>query len=74
MHKKGIAEEMAKRRSKKTVKTQRAIIGVSWDAIKAKAMQAPEVRAEQRQQAIAQEKAKKKEAQAAKQALKVKQD
>jgi len=58
MHKKGISEEAAKKRSRKTVKHQRAIVGASLDQIKAKRNQRPEVREAQRQQAL--EAAKKK--------------
>jgi large subunit ribosomal protein L24e len=34
MHKKGITEEVAKKRSRRTVKHQRAIVGASLDVIK----------------------------------------
>lgn len=43
MHKKGITEEVAKKRSRKAVKYQRPIVGASWEAIKEKRSQkAPE--------------------------------
>jgi large subunit ribosomal protein L24e len=72
LHKKGISEEVAKKRTRRTVKHQRGVVGASWEVIKAKRMQKPEVRAAQRQQAIRQNKEKKREAQAAKKAEKAK--
>merc|ERR1712071_749203 len=59
-HKKGIEEETTKRRTKKTVKYQRAIVGATLADIMAKRNQNPEVRKAQREQAIrvAKEKAK----------------
>ncbi|KAI8586633.1 ribosomal protein L24e-domain-containing protein [Geranomyces variabilis] len=59
LHKKGITEEAAKKRTKRTVKAQRAVVGASLDAIKAKRTQKPEVRAAARQQALRQAKEKK---------------
>ncbi|KAG5456865.1 MAG: ribosomal protein L24e-domain-containing protein, partial [Olpidium bornovanus] len=52
MHKKGITEETVKKRSRKTVKHQRAVVGASWEAIRAKRAQKPEVRAAARDAAI----------------------
>ncbi|CAG8590495.1 7055_t:CDS:2 [Funneliformis caledonium] len=43
MHKKGITEEVAKKRTRRAVKHQRAIVGASWEAIKAKRNQKPEL-------------------------------
>merc|ERR1739841_176461 len=43
-HKKGITEEVAKKRSRKTVKHQRAIVGASLDLIKERRSLKPEVR------------------------------
>ncbi|KAJ3056823.1 NHP2-like protein 1 [Rhizophlyctis rosea] len=60
LHKKGITEEVAKKRTRRTVKSQRAVVGASLDAIKAKRTQKPEVRAAQRQQALRTAKEKKK--------------
>jgi len=54
------------------VKHQRGVVGASWEDIKAKRMQKPEVRAAQRQQAMRQNKEKKKAEQAAKKAEKAK--
>ena len=42
------------------MRSQRAIVGASWDAIKAKRNQKPEVRQQQREQAIKNAKDKKK--------------
>ncbi|PWZ00984.1 putative ribosomal protein L24.e.A, cytosolic [Testicularia cyperi] len=49
LHKKGITEEIAKKRSRKTVKHQRGIVGASLDQINARRNQKPEVRAAARQ-------------------------
>merc|ERR1719402_1111821 len=63
-HKKGTQEEVAKKRTRRTVKFQRAIQGASLEAILAKRNMKPEVRAAQRDQAIkvAKDKAKAKKA------------
>ncbi|KAF9177587.1 60S ribosomal protein L24, partial [Haplosporangium sp. Z 11] len=42
MHKKGISEEVSKKRTRRTVKHQRAVVGASWEAIRAKRNQKPE--------------------------------
>ncbi|KAK0532446.1 60S ribosomal protein L24 [Tilletia horrida] len=62
MHKKGITEEVAKKRSRRTVKHQRAVVGASMEQISARRNQKPEVRAAARQQAIAKSKTDKKAA------------
>ncbi|KAJ2996048.1 hypothetical protein NUW58_g1099 [Xylaria curta] len=51
-HRKGITEEAAKKRTRRTVKSQRAIVGASLDVIKEKRSMRPEVRSAARQQAI----------------------
>ncbi|KAI9838964.1 MAG: hypothetical protein M1819_004172 [Sarea resinae] len=51
-HKKGISEEVAKKRTRRTVKSQRAIVGASLDVIKERRAQRPEARAAARQAAI----------------------
>lgn len=51
-NKKGITEEIAKKRSKRTTKTARAIAGASLAEIIAKRNQRPEVREALRDQAI----------------------
>lgn len=61
MHKKGITEEVAKKRSRKTVKHQRGIVGADLAAIAARRNQSATVRTEARQAAIAKAKAEKKE-------------
>lgn len=72
MHKKGITEEVAKKRSRRTVKHERAVVGASWEAIRAKRSQKPEVRAAARLTAIRESKEKKKEEAAKKKAEKAK--
>ncbi|KFH43568.1 60S ribosomal protein-like protein [Hapsidospora chrysogenum ATCC 11550] len=71
-HRKGISEEVAKKRSRRTVKSQRAIVGASLDVIKEKRSQRPEARSAARAQAIQESKEKKAAAQAAKKAEKAK--
>jgi len=51
-HKKGIEEDVAKKRTKRTQKFQRAVVGASLNDILAKRNQKPEVRKAQREQAI----------------------
>ncbi|KAL8853760.1 MAG: hypothetical protein Q9221_001403 [Calogaya cf. arnoldii] len=51
-HKKGISEEIAKKRTRRTVKQQRGIVGASLDVIKERRSQRPEARAAARQEAI----------------------
>lgn len=51
-HKKGIEEEAAKKRTRRTQKFQRAIVGASLNEIMAKRTMNPEVRKAQREQAI----------------------
>lgn len=48
VNKKGVTEELAKKRSRKTVKHQRGIVGADLSAILAKRNQKPEVRDAQR--------------------------
>jgi large subunit ribosomal protein L24e len=64
-HKKGMTEEVSKKRTRRTTKYQRAITGASLNDILAKRNQKPEVRQAQREQAIraAKEKQKAKDAQ-----------
>jgi large subunit ribosomal protein L24e len=64
-HKKGVTEEVAKKRTRRTTKYQRAIQGATINDILAKRNQKPEVRQAQREQAIkaAKEKQKAKDAQ-----------
>jgi len=61
MHKKGITEEVAKKRSRKAVKHQRGIVGADLAAIAAKRNQTSAIRQQQRQAAINKAKAEKKE-------------
>ncbi|KAI1185333.1 60S ribosomal protein L24a [Nemania serpens] len=71
-HRKGITEEAAKKRTRRTVKSQRAIVGASLDVIKEKRSMRPEARSAARQQAIKESKEKKAESQAAKKSEKAK--
>ena len=64
MHKKGITEEVAKKRSRKTVKHQRGIYGADLAAIAAKRNQSTQVRTQQRLAAITKAKTEKKEKEA----------
>ncbi|TGO47806.1 hypothetical protein BCON_0263g00170 [Botryotinia convoluta] len=71
-HKKGISEEVAKKRTRKTVKSQRAIVGASLDVIKERRNQRPEARSAARESAIKAAKEKRAAEQAAKKATKAK--
>ncbi|KAF8864911.1 60S ribosomal protein L24 [Acephala macrosclerotiorum] len=71
-HKKGISEEVAKKRSRRTVKSQRAIVGASLDVIKERRTQRPEARSAARLEAIKAGKEKRAAAQSAKKAEKAK--
>ncbi|KAI0173640.1 60S ribosomal protein L24a [Hypoxylon sp. FL1284] len=71
-HRKGISEEVAKKRTRRTVKAQRAIVGASLDVIKEKRSMRPEARSAARAQAIKESKEKKAEAAAAKKSEKAK--
>merc|ERR1712233_90777 len=51
-HKKGLEEETAKKRNKRTTKFQRAVVGATLQDIMAKRNQKPEVRKAQREQAV----------------------
>ncbi|KAL6243208.1 60S ribosomal protein L24 [Rhinocladiella similis] len=72
MHKKGISEEVAKKRTRRTVKNQRAIVGASLDVIKERRSQRPEARAAARQAAIKESKEQKAAAESKKKAEKAK--
>lgn len=61
MHKKGITEEVAKKRSRRTVKHQRGIVGADLAAIAARRNQTAQVRAAARTAAIQKAKAEKKD-------------
>ncbi|KAI9554742.1 hypothetical protein GHT06_020018 [Daphnia sinensis] len=67
-HKKGQVEELAKKKTRKTQKFQRAIVGASLTEILAKRNQKPEVRKAQRDQAIKAAKEKQKASKAQKKA------
>ncbi|KAL2885737.1 60S ribosomal protein L24 [Ceratocystis lukuohia] len=71
-HRKGISEEVAKKRSRRTVKAQRAIVGASLDVIKERRSMRPEARQAARAAAIKESKDKKNAASAAKKAEKAK--
>ncbi|KAK9449138.1 60S ribosomal protein eL24 [Limtongia smithiae] len=59
MHKKGITEEVSKKRARRTVKRQRAIVGATLEVIKEKRSIRPEVRSAARKESIAAAKQKK---------------
>jgi hypothetical protein len=61
MHKKGLTEEVAKKRSRRTVKHQRGIVGADLAAIAAKRNQTSAVRESARLAAIAKAKTEKKD-------------
>ncbi|KAJ7719080.1 60S ribosomal protein L24 [Mycena maculata] len=61
MHKKGITEEVAKKRSRRTVKHQRGIVGADLSAIAAKRNQTAAQRSQLRLSAIQKAKTEKKE-------------
>merc|ERR1712240_790309 len=61
-HKKGIEEDVSKKRTRRTQKFQRAVVGASLTDILAKRNQKPEVRKAQREQAIRAAKEQKKQA------------
>ncbi|KAJ1917065.1 60S ribosomal protein L24 [Mycoemilia scoparia] len=65
-HKKGISEEVAKKRTRRAVKSNRGFVGADWQAIKAKRSEKPEVRAAARAQAIKKAKEERKKAAAEK--------
>ncbi|KAK3330554.1 ribosomal protein L24e-domain-containing protein [Apodospora peruviana] len=71
-HRKGISEEVAKKRTRRTVKAQRAIVGATLDVIKERRTMRPEARSAARQAAIKESKEKKQAAAAAKKADKAK--
>ncbi|KAI9813552.1 MAG: 60S ribosomal protein L24 [Thelocarpon impressellum] len=71
-HKKGISEEVAKKRTRRTVKHQRAIVGASLDVIKERRSQRPEARIAARQAAIKEGKDKKTAVQSEKKMAKAK--
>ncbi|KAL7620978.1 60S ribosomal protein L24 [Parahypoxylon ruwenzoriense] len=71
-HRKGISEEVAKKRTRRTVKSQRAIVGASLDVIKEKRSMRPEARSAARAEAIKESKEKKQAAAAAKKSEKAK--
>ncbi|KAJ4319901.1 60S ribosomal protein L24 [Neodidymelliopsis sp. IMI 364377] len=71
-HKKGISEEVAKKRTRRTVKHQRAIVGASLDVIKERRAQRPEARSAARAAAIKEGKDKKAASESAKKAEKAK--
>lgn len=65
-------QEVAKKRTRRTVKSQRAIVGASLDVIKERRSMRPEARSAARAQAIKESKEKKNAAAAAKKAEKAK--
>ena len=70
MHKKGKTEELQKKRTRRVVKAERGIAGLSLEAIRAKRNQKPEVRQAARDAALKELKERKKAAAAKKEAPK----
>jgi len=66
MHKKGTTEEVAKRKSRKTVKHQRGVVGVDLASLMARRTEGKEIREKARSDAIAKAKAEKKDKEAKK--------
>ena len=71
-HKKGISEETTKRKNRRTVKHQRAIVGASLDLIKERRSQKPQDRKHARDLKLAKDKEAKKAAKASRKAEKAK--
>ncbi|KAL6883830.1 ribosomal protein L24e domain-containing protein [Trichoderma longibrachiatum] len=71
-HRKGISEEVTKKRTRRAVKSQRAIVGASLEVIKERRSMRPEARSAARAEAIRQVKEKKAAAQAVKKEQKAK--
>ncbi|CAD6572250.1 MAG: 60S ribosomal protein L24 [Alectoria fallacina] len=71
-HKKGITEETSKKRTRRTVKQQRGIVGAPLELIKDRRSQRPEAREAARKEAIAKGKEKKATAESKKKAEKAK--
>ncbi|PAV17712.1 60S ribosomal L24 [Pyrrhoderma noxium] len=71
MHKKGLAEETAKKRTRRTVKHQRGVVGASFDAISILRNMTAKERAERRQAAVAKVKQEKQAKEAKKDKSKV---
>merc|ERR1712098_204733 len=61
-HKKGLEEDVQKKRTRRTQKFQRAVVGATLQDIMAKRNQKPEVRKAQREQAVRAAKEQKKQA------------
>ncbi|KAJ2706573.1 60S ribosomal protein L24 [Coemansia sp. IMI 203386] len=61
MHRKGISEEVAKKRTRRAVKYNRAIVGASWEDINARRNEKTEIRTAARAEAVAKAKAARKE-------------
>jgi len=59
LHKKGLAETTAKKRTRRVNKVARAVVGLSLDDIRKKASQKAEVRTKQREAALKEVKARK---------------
>lgn len=72
LHKKGTTEEVAKRRARRVVKVQRAIVGATWEEIVAKRSEPESVKKAARATATEEAKKKKKAEEAKKRAEKIK--
>jgi large subunit ribosomal protein L24e len=72
LHKMGASEEASKRRTKRTTKTHRAIVGATWEEIMARRNQPAAVRKANQDAAVEEAKKKKREEEAKRRAEKVK--
>ncbi|KAL2007526.1 hypothetical protein VTN00DRAFT_8964 [Thermoascus crustaceus] len=71
-HRKGISEEVAKKRTRRVIKSQRAVVGASLDVIKERRSMRPEARAAARAAAVKEAKEKKAASESKKKAEKAK--
>ena len=62
LHKKGLVETSSKKRTRRTTKVQRAVVGISLEEIRKKAAQKPEFRTQQREAAMKEAKARQQKA------------
>ncbi|KAI7833455.1 ribosomal protein L24, isoform CRA_c, partial [Kickxella alabastrina] len=61
MHRKGISEEVSKKRTRRAVKYNRAVVGASWEAINARRTEKTEIRSAARTEAVTKAKEARKE-------------
>ncbi|KAJ1726638.1 60S ribosomal protein L24, partial [Coemansia biformis] len=61
LQRKGVSEEVVKKRTRRAVKYNRAVVGASWDAINARRTEKPEIRAAARAEAVSKAKEQRKD-------------